>query len=282
MNIIKRQLAPNSAQVIIVVLIAAALVSQTLAQGPNLLQNGGFEDGFAPNEVAEGWASFRTGNAASSFHDDQWELVVVEGEHSQMLEIAASQSADSYAGIYQNIAVTPGQTYRLSFRGLVRSDEGSVEASSYGYRLQYAIDLSGNQDWNLVTDWVELPWDEQPRTEPESAAGFTIESLETEFTATGDSATIFIRAWKKWANSHEGNYNIDIVRVEAIGSSPATAPTTTYRDPVTEPLPVTGNEDLATNPAQAVWLAASAVLVLLLIGGVWYIQKRRVGGRPRV
>ena len=261
--------------------LALFLTLQTLAQGPNLIKNGDFEDGFVEGVgVAENWESFDNGKARAGFYDDTWELVVVEGEHAQLIELVDATESDAYAGIYQTVEVTAGQTYQFSFKGLVRSDEGSIDVSNYGYRLEYAIDLSGNQDWQQVTEWVELPWDEQPRTGPESGAGFTFNSLETTFTATGDSVTIFIRAWKKWADQGEGNYNIDAVRLVALESS-ATAtppPTTPYRDPATEPLPETGGEAESGNTANAIWLTASAVVILLLIGGAFLGQRRRPSG----
>ena len=251
------------------------IVGQLAAQGPNLLKNGDFEDGFVLGlDVANDWDYFQTGNAAIGFHDDAWEAVVVEGDHSQMIEIVNATSSDAYAGIFQTVAVKANQTYKLSFKGLVRSDEGSIEASNYGYRMHYAIDLAGNEDWQKVESWVELPWDEQPRTAPASSTGYEIKSETVEFTATGNSVTIFFRAWKKWADHGEGNFNLDAVRLVAVdGSTPTPAPTVIITPETgTEPLPETGGE--AT--VNTIWLTISTLFIVLLIGAAFFNQKRKI------
>lgn len=244
---------------------------QVVAQGQNLIKNGSFEEGFVEGlGVANDWGYFHSGNAEASFYDDSWELVVADGEHAQLIELTNATSTDSYAGIYQNVDVTPDQSYKLTFKGLVRSQEGSIEASNYGYRMQYAVDLTGNEDWQEVVHWVELPWDEQPREGPESGAGFVIHSEEKTFTATGDSVTVFLRAWKKWAGSGEGNYDIDAIRLVAMEGEEAEEPA--------EPLPETGANAQAAGNSNLIWLAASAVVILLLIGSAFLRQRRRTSG----
>jgi len=244
-----------------VALIFSLAATQILAQDPaNLIKNGGFEEGFVEGlGVANEWNSFHSDNVDPGFYDDSWSLVVAEGEHAQLLELIDSTEMDTYAGIYQTVSVKAGQTYQFSFKGLVRSDEGSIDDSNYGYRMQYAIDQSGNEDWQKVTDWVELPWDEQPRTAPADGA-YTIGSMETTFTATGDTVTVFIRAWKKWVDNHEGNYDIDAVQLIPVET--------------TEPLPETGG--LLANPASlGVIAVGSLALIVVLLGGAYLNQKRR-------
>jgi hypothetical protein len=41
-----------------------------------VLRNGGFEEGFKPNELGEYWEGFNNGSAAFSYHIDDWPLVV--------------------------------------------------------------------------------------------------------------------------------------------------------------------------------------------------------------
>ena len=253
---------------ILIGLVGVTGYGQAVAQGQNLIQNGSFEEGFVEGlGVANDWGYFHSSNVDPGFYDDSWELVVADGEHAQLIELINATTTDTYAGIYQTANVSPDQSYKLSFKGLVRSDEGSIEASNYGYRMQYAIDLSGNEDWQEVTDWVELPWDEQPREGPASGAGFVMHSAEETFTATGDSVTIFFRAWKKWAGSGEGNYDIDAVRLVAIEDEETEEPA--------EPLPETGATAQPVRNSNLVWLVASAVVILLLIGSVFLRQRRR-------
>jgi hypothetical protein len=229
-----------------------------------LIENGGFEEGFAVDSgVGNGWGHFSGGNVEASFYDDAWEAVVIEGEHAQLIELINASVMDTYAGIYQNVEVEADQAYQLSFKGIVRSSEGSIEASNYGYRMQYAIDLSGNEDWEAVETWVELPWDEEPRTSPASVTGFVINSEETTFTAAGDSVTIFFRAWKKWPGPGEGNYNLDAIRL-----------VTTEADEITEPLPETGQINNDPGRMGALVLGVSIILILVLIAGAVINQKR--------
>ncbi len=247
---------------LVIILLMAFATTLALAQDPNLIQNGDFEGGFVEGlGVANEWGYFQNGKAKAGFYDDTWKLVVAEGEHAQLLELIDATANDSYAGIYQTVTVVPGQDYQLSFKGLVRSDEGSIDASNYGYRLQYAIDQTGNTDWQTVTDWVELPWDEQPRTGPANGSAYELGTLEATFTATGDSVTIFVRAWKKWADNHEGNYDIDAVRLVPVDSEGI-------------PLPETGQAQQSSN-VSAIALGGSVVLILLLVGGAFINQKRR-------
>ncbi len=251
----------KSGFLLVVMALLGFAATQILAQGPNLIKNGGFEDGFVEGlGVANEWNYFHSGDVNPGFYDDSWALVVAAGEHAQLLELVNSAQMDTYAGIYQKVSVTAGQTYQFSFKGLVRSDEGSIDASNYGYRMQYALDQTGNEDWQQVTGWVELPWDEQPRTGPANGA-YTINAVETTFTAGGDSVTVFIRGWKKWADGREGNYDIDAVQL--IPVEPA------------EPLPETGGLLSGTSSSLEVIGLGSLTLILVLLGGAYLNQKRR-------
>lgn len=254
--------------VVVMALILLGPAGTLLAQQPNLIKNGSFEEGFITGlGVANQWGYFHSGNVKAGFYDDTWEFVVPDGEHAQLIELIDASANDTYAGIYQKVPVEAGQLYELSFKGLIRSTEGSIKASNYGYRMQYAIDQTGNEDWRNVTAWTELPWDEQPRTDPANGV-FTINSLKTTFTAQGDSVTIFIRGWKKWADQSEGNYDIDAVKLVALNAEPATTPAPTVAVAATaksEPLPETGQENTSTVNLPIV--IASALLLTLLIGG---------------
>lgn len=263
----------------ILIILIAVPATQILAQEPNLVKNGGFEDGFVVGlGVANEWGYFHSGDVNAGFYDDTWDDVVVEGDHAQLLELIDAGVNDTYAGIYQNISVEPGQTYELSFKGLIRSDAGSITASNYGYRMQYAVDLTGNEDWQSVGTWIELPWDEQPRTGPANGSAYTINELQTTFTAGDDSVTVFIRGWKKWADYGEGNYDIDAVRLVAVEvDSEQVAPTPT-KAPVKaevseEPLPETGVNSNRSS-TNLVILVASIVLIGILLGGALINQKR--------
>lgn len=176
----------------------------------NLIANGNFEQGFQDKfGVGYGWGGFSNGNATIGWSADTWEQVVVKGKYAQLIEISNATERDRYAGIYQTIPVVAGQTYKLSLKGLIRSEEGDIKVSDYGYRLQVGVDYEGGTAWELIPEqnWQEAPWDEQPLSGTNGS--FRIDTFETTLTAKTDKLTLFIRAWKKWLNNGSGLYDLD-------------------------------------------------------------------------
>ncbi len=225
----------------------------------NLLRNGNFEEGFQPNQLGNYWKGFHNGSADFSYHIDDWPLVVPEGEHAQLIEIKYAQLPDRYLGIYQTARVIPGEDYTFSIRGLVRTNTGDVEKTSYGYRLQVGFDLDGAQDWEKVTEWVELPWDEQLRVQD----SFRFDEYSTTLTAKSPRITVFIRAWKKWADAGEGDYDVDDIKL--VGPVPC-APS--------PDIPVTGWGPGSIWDNVRVW-ATVALLLLLFAGALWRLGWKR-------
>lgn len=220
----------------------------------NVLRNGNFEEGFQANELGKFWNSFDNGRAAFSFHIDDWPLVVVEGKLTQLIEIKNAQATDRYLGIYQTANVIPGQVYTFSIRGLVRTNTGNVQETRYGYRLQVGFDLNGGQDWEAVKKWTELPWDEQLRVQD----SFRFDAYTTTLRANSERLTVFVRAWKKWADAGEGDYDVDDIRL--VGPARVT--------PAQPGIPVTGGALDTIWDNVRVW--ATVALLLLLIGGaIW-------------
>jgi hypothetical protein len=259
----KRISGVQKLKLVVLVAVTLSLVLGALAQadGPdNLLRNGNFEEGFAPNNLAFEWESFDNGDADFSFHIDDWPLVVPEGEFTQMLEIKDANLPDRYLGIYQTADVEAGGVYTFSMQGLVRTNTGNVEETSYGYRLQVGFDLEGGQDWEAVDEWVELMWDEQKRLQDE----FRFDEYTTTLTAESDQLTVFIRAWKKWADAGEGDYDIDDVQLVAAEPGMPAEPL----------LPISG-ETLAAIWGSARWWATIALLLLLLGGAFWGLRRRQ-------
>lgn len=193
--------------------------SQDGANLQNLILNGGFEEGFQEAGVAFGWGGFSNGNALVGWGADSWDPVVAAGETAQMIEIKNASEMNRYAGIYQTVSVVPGAQYRLTVRGLVRSTEGDIETSDYGYRLQYAVDGEGGTAWELVPEsaWMEIPWDEQPLGDS-AAMVYRVERYETTITAKSEKLTLFIRGWKKWINEGSGIFDVD--EISLVGPAP--------------------------------------------------------------
>lgn len=214
-----------------------------------VVKNGGFEEGFVYG-VGKYWGSFDNGGLADcSFHDDDWDPVVRDGEHSQLIEISTlaygGSEPDRYAGIYQVVDVVPGARYDFTLHGMIRSTEGTEEESEYGYRVEVGLDYAGGTDWQAVTDWTEMPWPEYPRLEPGAWKDYYASVYPT-----GNQLTIFIRARKKFATTRqEGNINIDTVSM--MGSMPTGEPA-----PSVEPTPVAEADAPETMPVTGFGLAA--------------------------
>jgi len=158
-----------------------------------VLTNGSFEDGFE-NGTGVGWHAFNNGDAEFGWADETWSALAWDGDHAQYMEIWDAGVFDRYIGIYQTVSTVPGASYELTMHGVIGSNEGSVQASSYGYRLQWAVDYNGGSDWQVVDEWTDVGWDEQPL----DAETYTLGSYTTTLKATSASTTLFVRGWKKW------------------------------------------------------------------------------------
>jgi len=257
---------------------------ETIVTATNVIVNGGFEDGFVAGQgMGVGWGRFESGFALAGWYDDTWTKVVFEGKHAQLLELKnATQQDRAFVGIFQTVSVVPGTSYALTLHGLVRSDEGSPAVSNGGYRMQYGIDFNGGIDWQSPNiEWVELPWNDQPRQDPTGQNVYEMDSFTANVNAKTDKLTLFIRGQKKWPDGAEGNYDID--GVSLVGAKPGAAPTPTPQPPsatvaataTTAPgLPKTGQEfGILENPVLAV--ASAAMLVLLVGGAAWGASRRR-------
>jgi hypothetical protein len=76
--------------------------------------------------------------------------------------------------------------------------------------------------------------------------------------------TVFIRAWKKWADAGEGDYDVDDIRL--VGPTLVT--------PSAPAVPVTGGEPPAIWDNVRIW-ATIALLLLLLGGAAWRFGWKR-------
>lgn len=167
---------------------AAPPASQAEALG-----NGSFEDGFEGG-IGMKWHAFNNGDARFGWADEMSPALVWDGAHAQHMEIWDAGVLDRYVGIYQTVSTAPGASYELALHGVIRSNEGSVQDSQYGYRLQWGADYSGGNDWQAVEEWTDVRWDEQPL----EAESYTMGSYTTTLKTTSASTTLFIRGWKKW------------------------------------------------------------------------------------
>lgn len=210
------------AVLLLLIYLPAPALSQQEGQPSiqDLIVNGGFEGGFQEEYgIGYGWGGFSNGNAVVGWTFDDWASVVAEGDYSQQIQIKDALDQNRYAGLYQTVSVVPGEQYKLSVTGMIRSEEGSAARSDYGYRLQYAVDPTGGTSWELIEEdaWREFPWDEQALDAP-SGQEYDFDTFETTVTAESDQLTLFIRGWKKWINDGTGIFNID--DVSFVGPAP--------------------------------------------------------------
>ena len=243
----------------ILMMVIILLPINSTAQGVNLVKNGGFEKGFTSG-VGNGWTTFLSENVQAGFVEEKWEFGVIEGNTSQLITLSGSTTDYTGAGIFQTVHVTPGMSYQLKFNGFMRSELVGTELGGDGFTTQYAIDLTGNQDWSMVDDWTVLSWSEQPYSGPANGINFRIQSASDTFSATGSTVTIFIRGEKKHADAVQGAFTIDAVRLmptgnysappdvgmESVSNQPTAMPTPTAIPPTAHVYPPTAAPTVAT------------------------------------
>jgi hypothetical protein len=236
--------------------------------GANMIVNGDYEQGFVEG-IAVGWHRFACGAVQASWQDDTWEEILFDGAHAQLLALKDAREPDRCVGLFQVVTVAPAAEYLLTIHGLVRSDEGSVAKSDYGYQLQYGIDYAGTADWQSPDiQWVTLPWEEQPRATLPSD-GYRIETYTSTIRSQGARLTLLFRGSKKWVGAAEGDFDIDGVSLVPAQTAVPAAEASTPQ------MPRTGGR---TQPASDLTLTyASVLLVLLLVAGVvWKLSRRQV------
>lgn len=236
---------------------AIAPVASTGPEVADTLKNGGFEGDFGVDGVADQWHRFTNDSAKYIFASEVWPLAIRDGKQAQRITIFEATQPDRYAGIYQTIPVIPGETYKLGLHGQIRSRAGDITVSNYGYRMQYAVDYEGGEDWQALPEkaWVELPWDEQPL----DGANVKFLDYSAKLTPTGDHITVFIRAWNKWADPVEAQYTLDTLSL--VGPKPVDTL-------VDQPLPSTGGATPGVPTDPRIW-GGLALLVFLIGGAIW-------------
>ncbi len=191
-----------------------------VCSGPNLVLNGGFENGFAPNGVAFSWTGFTSGGPANyGFYDEMWPPVVSQGSHGQLIEINTKNlpdgtAPDRFAGIAQRLWLQPGATYEISFDAQMREQPVAGDEDAYRYLVEWGYSTSGATDPSKMAYRQMVPLTTiYPRTEPGP-----MQSYSTRFTAPAGQATLAIWGLKKWATlNRELDVNLDNVSLRLCG-----------------------------------------------------------------
>jgi hypothetical protein len=217
-----RRLIPLACAMLIVFSTFAVVANTTNASYTNVLANGSFENGFQNQPgcgmVGSGWGCFTNGGAANyGFYDDQWDPVVADGEHSQLIEINTkgmmAPDADRYAGIYQTVKVVDWANYTLNVRGMIRTT--LLDGDPWRYRVQVGWSFGPHADWTQVNNWVDVGWDNYyERTAPGAMLDFS-----TGLMAEGNYVTVYVRAWKKWGVPEE-EIDINLDAISLTGPAP--------------------------------------------------------------
>lgn len=256
----------------------------------NLLKNGDFEEGF---DEATGaglhWASVRSGQAVISFSPESAEPFVQSGESAQRISVQEAHQTNQYAVLYQTLDVVPGQSYTLTIHGQIRTFYGDVNGSGYGYRVQYAIDPKGGQNWQAITEtaWIELPWGEEKLDTGQ--VQFSEFSEQITMDEASDQITLFIRTWNKWADPKLVEYTLDnlsftgavpnsatpiMAEADAPAGDGTAAEPGNDEEMIDRPLPVTGTGDGASFLADARFWGGVIILLVLTLGAVYQARWR--------
>ena len=207
-----------------------------------LLKNGDFEQGFHAVDncgmVGIDWGCFNTGGVGGyGFYDDQWERVVASGHHAQLIEINTKQQGGDQnrtAGIYQVVNVVPGETYTLSFKGMIRANDFNAGGDPWRYVMLVGFNHNGSTNWADAQVQEVNVGPIQDRVNP---SGYY--DVELNVTAQSDKLTIFIAGRMKWGDWYkEADFDIDKVSLQGAvpGAQPTSQPpSATAAPPTTTP-----------------------------------------------
>ncbi|NOX60892.1 MAG: LysM peptidoglycan-binding domain-containing protein [Chloroflexi bacterium] len=193
-------------------------VTKLVCDGPDLLKNGGFENGFQSNGVAKYWTPYNNGGAANyGYYDDAWPPVVAQGSHAQLLEINTygydATHPDRFIGVYQGVTnLTKGATYQISFKAMIREAADHSDEDPYRYEVYWGYKAGADP----VADIGELDgrfgvpvngiW---LRTAPGGYSEYV-----TTFEAPESKLVLYLLGLKKWATvEREVNFDFDDVRL---------------------------------------------------------------------
>lgn len=209
---------------------------RSLANASNLINNGNFEAefygvpelGFEPPEsgaIPVNWSWYR------SQAYGKYNIYAVEGfglqcpddfrlftgsNLSMAFHIQSSDQPDARLGIYQTVAVTPGQQYLFAMKGFIQAQPGA-SSPDINNRIEVLFDQSGGSDWQAVdhAKWTPLPWREQELEFKTSGADdpdlAQVESYYTIVKPTSNSMTVFVEAWRRWPNWRTTVFTVDCV-----------------------------------------------------------------------
>lgn len=185
-----------------IMLLTTMLVSPKIeaapAQQTNLLQNPGFEMPYNSDGAASNWVRWHRNSSEDKFSDctngyhklPKWSAETVSSGliHSGSVSQHVGNQWDTWAaGVWQNVNVTPGSTYRFTVHAYGRGTNDDYPAPSEGglqMNVRVGIDPNGSGLWNDG----DVVW--SGTINPHS----TWQPVSIEATATGGTITVFTAA----------------------------------------------------------------------------------------
>lgn len=210
-----------------------------ICDGPNLLANGGFEEGFDTNGTAKDWSPYNNDGAANyGYYDDQWPRVVADDAHAQLLEINSRgwepTDPERWIGVYQTIeGEKTDPTYQLTLKAMIRESADHHGEDPWRYEVYWGLNI-GNETITNVSDLEVLTGipvsDIYLRTNPGDYVTYT-----TRFDASGETMQLYLLGLKKWATpEREVNFDFDSVvlqRCHEKSQNPPDPPAEAVNDP---------------------------------------------------
>lgn len=200
----------------------------------NLVFNGNFEFGFYPvpelgfeagdiGNVPNNWSWFRSQayGKYNIYNNEGFGLICPDdinqqtrGKNSLAIHMQSTDQADARLGVYQTVDVEPGREYLFSMKGVIQVQSGG-SSPDINHIVELVFDHSGGTDWRAIPHekWTLLPWREQELefevSGPEDPDLATVEDYYTVVKARSNKMTIFISAWRRWANWRTGIFTFD-------------------------------------------------------------------------
>ncbi len=207
-----------------------------IPQSDNLLLNGSAEFGFYPvpqlgfeppdvGNIPHYWAWFKSNTYGKYDIDNNIntrlicpeDRVLRSGSRNAVgIYIQSTDQADARLGIYQTVNVVPGKDYLFSISGTIEVQSGA-SSPDINNRAILAFDHTGGSDWSAIKfeDWIVLPLREQQlefkRSGPDDPDIAEVEEYYTVVTAESNRMTVFLGAWRRWANWRTSNFTFDCI-----------------------------------------------------------------------
>ncbi len=189
---------------------------ELVCDGPDMLANGGFESGFDADGTAVHWEPYNNdGRAHYGYYDDQWEPVVAEGAHAQLLEINSYDlmptDTERWVGISQKLSgLHSGAIYQLQLKAMIREAAGHNDEDPWRYEVYWGV----NDNDSAIVNVSDL---EILRGIPVSGIYLRTSpgpytSYQVTFAVPSSEIRLYLLGLKKWDQpGREVNFDFDAV-----------------------------------------------------------------------